>query len=334
MAKEMAEQPSRLAALIGRRREIVGEVAELMRPPISGTVVVARGSSDHAATSGRYLLEMATRRPVASASPSLHTLYQTPVDYEGYVVIAASQSGRTPEVATVLERAGGAGARTIAITNDASSPLARGAEVVVALEAGAERAIPATKTVTAELVAFAMIASAAGDGGPTDGEWEALPHEVADLLGDEGPVEGLASHLSGAVRLVTVARGPLSGASAETALKLQETSSVLATAFSAADLRHGPIVLASGGLSVLAFAHPGPAMADLMALVSDLRSGGADVHLLGPLEGSSCGWSRAAPEWLAPVLAVVRGQQLAFHLARNLGLDPDRPPGLTKVTVT
>ncbi len=333
MAAEMAEQPNRLAELIGRRKAIMDEVAPLFARPLAGTVVVARGSSDHAATTGRYLLEMATRRPVASASPSIHTLYGAEVDFEGYVVVAVSQSGRTPEIATVLEQAANRGARTIAVTNDESSPLAGLADAVIALRAGEERAVPATKTVTAELVAFALVAASIGMA-IGDRAWDALPDQVASVLDEPGPMRGLALWLADAVRLATVARGPLSGAAAETALKLQEMASLLATSFSAADLRHGPIALASTGIRVLALAHPGPAEADVLGLASELSGRGADVRVIGPVPGAVCGWDPSAPEVLAPVLAVTRGQQLAFHLATVLGLDPDRPKGLTKVTVT
>jgi glucosamine--fructose-6-phosphate aminotransferase (isomerizing) len=333
MAAEMAEQPTRLAALVGRRKAIMDRVGPLFAKPLAGTVVVARGSSDHAATTGRYLLEMATGRPVASASPSIHTLYGADVDFEGYVVVAVSQSGRTPEIATVLEHAARRGARTIAITNDESSPLAEIADAVVALGAGEERAVPATKTVTAELVAFAMLAASVGLE-VSERAWDALASQVASVLGETEPIASLASWLTDAVRLATVARGPLSGAAAETALKLQETSALLASAFSAADLRHGPIALASTGIRVLALAHPGPAAADVLELCGDLSGRGADVKLLGPVPGAVCGWDGSAPEALAPVLAVVRGQQIAFRLATELGLDPDQPKGLTKVTVT
>ncbi len=332
MSAEMAEQPERLAALVDRRQEVIAEVAPLLEG-IAGTVIVARGSSDHAATTGRYLLEMATRRPVASASPSIQTLYRADVDFAGYLVIGVSQSGRTPEITTYLERAAAAGARTIALTNDMGSPLAHVSDVVVDLDAGEEHAVPATKTVTAELVAFALLAAAAG-ADPGAAAWRALPEQAARVLADAAPVNGLVEWLDDARRLATVARGLLSGAAEETALKLQETASLLATAFSAADLRHGPIALASSGIRVLAFAHPGPAARDVADLCRLLEARGADVRLLGPVADAVCGWDETAPEMLAPVLAVLRGQQLAYGFAKHQGLDPDRPFGLVKVTAT
>jgi glucosamine--fructose-6-phosphate aminotransferase (isomerizing) len=335
MEAEMAEQPGSLAALIGRRRELGRRLAECFESPLAGTVIVARGSSDHAATCGRYLLEVASLRPVASASPSVHLLYGAKVDFSGYAVIAVSQSGRTPEIATVLDRARGSGARTIAITNDPGSPLAEVADAVVCLGVGEENAVPATKTVTAEIVAFAMIAQAIGDVGISDRHWDALSHQVAAVLEDAEACRGLAAWVSDVgSRFATVARGYLYGAAAECALKVEETTSTLATAFSSADLRHGPIAIASTGIPILSFVHPGPAAEDVLGLVDDLVSRGASVRIAGPVPGSSAPWAAEAPEALAPVLAVVRGQQLALELARRLGLDPDTPEGLTKVTIT
>jgi glucosamine--fructose-6-phosphate aminotransferase (isomerizing) len=335
MEAEMAEQPAALAALIGRRGELAPRLRLCFGADLAGTVIVARGSSDHAATCGRYLLEVATQRPVASASPSVHLLYGAEVDFSGYTVIAVSQSGRTPEIAGVLERARASGGRTIAITNDAGSPLAAVADAVVCLGVGEEKAVPATKTVTAELVAFALIAQAIGDVGISDRHFEALADQVEEVVADAEPCRELARWVSAADhRLATVARGYLYGAAAECALKIEETTSILATAFSSADLRHGPIAIASSGIGVLAFAHPGPAAGDLRDLVADLRRRGASVRVAGPVPGSSATWSAEAPEALAPVLAVVRGQQLALELARRLGHDPDTPEGLTKVTIT
>ena len=334
MEAEIAEQPVTLEALIRRRTELQPAITRRFQAPLAGTVIVARGSSDHAATCGRYLLEVATHRPVASASPSVHLLYRAVVDFSGYVVIAVSQSGRTPEIASFLQRAQTSGARTIAITSDADSPLAEVADTVISLGAGEEKAVPATKTVTAEIVAFAMIAQAVGDVGITDRDWVALPGQVAEVVADREPCRALASWALAADRLATVARGYLYGAAAESALKVEETTSILATAFSAADLRHGPIAIAPTGIPILAFSHPGPAAEDVQDVVVDLRRRGASVRLIGPAAGSSADWSAEAPEALAPVLAVVRGQQFALELARQLGRDPDFPEGLTKVTIT
>jgi glutamine---fructose-6-phosphate transaminase (isomerizing) len=334
MAAEMAEQPGRLADLLARADEIAGAVREVLPDPLAGAVLIARGSSDHAATTGRYLLELAARRPAASASPSLYTIYGARTDFAGYLVVAISQSGRTPEIVRSLQSARMAGGRTIAVTNDASSPLAAAADLAVCLNAGEERAVPATKTVTAQLTALALIAQAAGDVGFGPQVRARIPGQVAAVLDDPAPADRVASWLQNRTRLATVARGLLYGAAAEAALKVEETTTLFAAGYSAADLRHGPIAAASTGLPVLAFTHPGPAADDMLSLIAELRDRGADVQVAGPVYGSALPWPPDAPEVAAPVLAVVRGQQVAYALARRLGRDPDQPPGLRKVTVT
>jgi glucosamine--fructose-6-phosphate aminotransferase (isomerizing) len=334
MAAEMAEQPDRLAGLFDRSAEIARTVRAVAPEPWGTTVVVARGSSDHAATCGRYLLEMATRRPVSSASPSISTRYRVPMDFAGCLVVAASQSGRTPEIVETVQLARAHGGRTLAITNDGESPLAAAADATIALGVGIEQAVPATKTVTAQIAAFGLVAEAVRPVGFGPEVCARIPAEVAGLLADAEPAGAIADWLSTANRLVTVARGLLGGAAAETALKIQETTSLLAAFYSAADLRHGPIATASRALPVLAFAHPGPTAADVLGLVDDLRRRGADVRLAGPVDGSSLWWSTELPEAVAPITAVVRGQQVALALARALGRDPDHPSGLSKVTAT
>src|SRR5690349_9420827 len=125
MSAEMAEQPTRLAVLLGQVDPITGRLREVLPEPLAGTVLIARGSSDHAATTGRYLLELATRRPVASASPSLYTMYGAQTDFTGFLVVGVSQSGRTPEIVRSVHAARAAGGRTVAVTNDSSRPVAQ-----------------------------------------------------------------------------------------------------------------------------------------------------------------------------------------------------------------
>jgi glucosamine--fructose-6-phosphate aminotransferase (isomerizing) len=334
MAREMAEQPERLAHLIGRLDAISERVQETAPAPLHGITMVARGSSDHAAVYGRYLLEAATGKPVSLAAPSLHTLYGIEVDYGGQLVIALSQSGATPEIVSTLRALQDGGGRGLAITNEPRSPLASTAGQVVDLEMGEERAVPATKTVTGELTACAIVASALGRLPFARGELEALPQWVQAVLDDPDPAAAAAEDLVGVSQLIIVARGYLFAAALETALKVKETCSMLADGYSAADLRHGPIAAVTRGLPVVALCSSGPALADVASLVQELRDRQANVLVLGSGELADIPFPAEVPEALAPVVAVVRGQQLAYELALRLGYDPDRPPGLTKVTPT
>ncbi|HLY51254.1 MAG TPA: SIS domain-containing protein [Solirubrobacteraceae bacterium] len=334
MAEEMAEQPARLRRLIGRFDAIAERVRAVAPVPLNGITFVARGSSDHAAVYGRYLLEAATGKPVSLAAPSLHTLYSVEVDYSGQLVIAVSQSGATPEIVRTLQALQDGGGCGLAITNDPDSPLAKAAGEVVELGLGAERAVPATKTVTGQLTALAIVASALGRVPFTRGELDSLPEWVQAVLDDPGPVAVAAEALVGTSQLIVVARGYLFAAALETALKIKETCSLLADGYSAADLRHGPIAAVTRGLPVVALCVPGPALADVASLVEELRARQASVLVVGSGERADIPLPSSAPEPIAPIVAVVRGQQLAHELALRLGHDPDAPQGLTKVTPT
>jgi glucosamine--fructose-6-phosphate aminotransferase (isomerizing) len=334
MAAEMAEQPARLGQLIGRFDALVERVREVAPVPMNGACMVARGSSDHAAVYGRYLLEAATGKPVSLAAPSLHTLYGVDVDYRGQLVIGVSQSGATLEIVRTVEALQDGGGRGLAITNDAESALAEAADGTIDLEMGPERAVPATKTVTGEFAAFAIAASALGRPPFTLDELKAVPGWVQEVLDDPGPVAAAADALVGASQLIIVARGYLFAAALEIALKIEETCSLLADGYSAADLRHGPIAAVTRGFPVVALCSSGPTHADVASLVDDLRGRGANVFVVGSGAGVDLSLPAETPDALTPILAVVRGQQIARELAMRLGHDPDKPAGLTKITQT
>jgi glutamine---fructose-6-phosphate transaminase (isomerizing) len=302
--------------------------------PLNGVCIVARGSSDHAAVYGRYLLEAATGKPVSLAAPSLHTLYGVDADYSGQLVIGVSQSGATPEIVRTLQALQDAGGCGLAITNDPESALAEAADETIELEMGRERAVPATKTVTGEMTAFAIAACALGGAPFALGELKAVPGWVQEVLDDPGPVAAASQALVGASELIIVARGYLFAAALETALKIKETCALFADGYSAADLRHGPIATVTRGLHVVALWSPGPALSDVASLVEELRARWASVLVVGSGERVDLSLPAETPEALTPIVAVVRGQQLAHALALRLGYDPDSPEGLTKVTRT
>ena len=334
MAAEMAEQPAIREALLRRRVEIVDQVRAILPHPLSGIVLVARGSSDHAAVYGRYVFEIASRRPAGLAAPSIQTLYQSKVDFRGYLAVAISQSGRTPEVVTVLRRMRASGARTVAVVNQASCPLERQADLTLNIEAGTERAVPATKSVTATLLALGIIAQALGRVPWRAREIAAIPQAISALLDDGHPLDTVARQIASAGRVIVTGRGLMLAAAFETALKIRETSSIFAEAISAADLRHGPIATIGPGFPVLVLAGHGGSAADARQLGAHLRRRGALVTIVGPGRRAVIPLPAALPEALLPIAAVVRAQQLALLVARLRGRDADVPAGLSKVTLT
>jgi glucosamine--fructose-6-phosphate aminotransferase (isomerizing) len=333
MLAEMSEQPRVLADIAARRAELVAAVRAVIPRDLAGVVLIARGSSDNAAIFGRYAFELASGRPVSLAAPSLHTVYGARSDYRGYLAIAVSQSGRTPEIVTLLEAAARAGAATIALTNDVTSPLAAAAGLAIDLGAGAEVAVPATKTFTAQVATFAVIAEALGSVPWADADWAALPGAVERVLADAVAAERVAAGIGDARGLITVGRGFLFPIALEAALKLKETAFLLAEGYSAADLLHGPVAVVQHGFPVLAFVGEGPTKASMTDLVTELRGRGGRVAVVGPADADLPVPSGLA-EALATIPAAIRAQQVARALTLLRGLDPDAPAGLTKITLT
>jgi glutamine---fructose-6-phosphate transaminase (isomerizing) len=238
-------------------------------------------------------------------------------------------------VHTVLARYASRGACPVAITNDPASPLAEAAEVVLELGTGPEASVPATKTFTAQLVAFALIAEALDwGGGFAAAHWRAIPEVVRQVLSDQEPAERAAARLDASDGIACVARGYLLCVALEAALKLREAARVRAEGWSAADFRHGPVTLAGADLPLLAISVPGPAAEDVAELADLLAGRGSEVLRLDAAPGSDLPLPSTLPEPLAVVPAAVRAQQLALALATRRGVDPDNPPGLAKVTPT
>jgi glucosamine--fructose-6-phosphate aminotransferase (isomerizing) len=340
MTAEMAEQPRVLTALAARRPELIAEVREALgAAPPAGIVLVARGSSDNAAVFGRYVLELATRRPVALAAPSLTTRYGVEDRLDGWLAVGVSQSGKTPEIVSVLEAFGAAGARTVAITNDRDSALAGAASATIDTAAGAEQAVPATKTVTSQFAAFAVLAEALADGSDAglpwdDAAWAALPDAVGSLLEDDAPARAAAGIIGDAQGLVAIARGLLLGAALESALKLKEMTGILAEGASAADFLHGPIAVVRRELPVLTLSAGGPAAADVAEFADAARERHGRVVAISTDAGADLPIPSSIPDGLASIPAIVRAQQLAREVSLLRGIDPDSPFGLSKVTIT
>ncbi|WP_052441092.1 SIS domain-containing protein [Streptacidiphilus anmyonensis] len=340
MEAEMRQQPEVLAALVDRWPALTAQVAALTdgAPPL-GVAFLARGSSDHAALLGRYAVELRTGLPTCLVAPSVATAYgRAPEGFQGWLLVALSQSGRTPEIVDLARRYADAGARVVAVTNDGGSALAGAAHLSIALEAGPEVAVPATKTVTGQLLALLALAAGLapggfGSAGLTQAQAAALPDAVARVLADAESAERAAALLADHDRLAVVGRGACYPAALESALKLQETTGLMAHGFSTADFRHGPIAVCGPEAPALLLAGSGPADADTLDLRDALAARRAPILLAGAAPEADLPWP-ALGHLGDCVTATVRGQQLALATARRLGIDPDRPAGLNKVTMT
>jgi len=337
MASEIAEQPAAARRTLEHLVPVQPRLRELARGR-SRVLLVARGSSDNAAIYGRYLLEVVAGVPAALAAPSVATHYKARLDLSDTLVVSVSQSGATAEIVETQEWARACGAATVGVTNVAGSPLAEAADVALVTQAGPEVAVPATKTYLTQMVALGVLADALSPGGALAADLDRVPDAVAGLL--DVDVSAASSELAGADRVVVSGRGLLLGTALETALKMEETCLRPVRGYSYADLRHGPISVVSDGLlAVLVGAAHGPLAEPMVDLVRDLQGRGARVLGLGgtPEFAALCDLHLAGPdlpETVEPIASIVPAQLMIEQMARRMGLDPDNPRGLNKVTQT
>jgi glucosamine--fructose-6-phosphate aminotransferase (isomerizing) len=341
LEQEIHEQPAVLRRLLTEGWVAAERAAARIRERAPCFIVlVARGSSDNAARYGQYLFGAANRLPVALATPSLFTLYSSPPRLESSLVLAVSQSGRSPDIVTVVEEGRRQGALTLALTNDPASPLAAAAEEVLPLQAGPERSVAATKTYTASLVALALLSALLAGDEAHLAELEAVPDWVTQALAVAPAARAAADRYREMEVCAVLSRGYNYATAFEIALKLKELAGIIAEPYSSADFQHGPVALVERGFPVLAVVPQGPLETELTGFLGDLRARGAELLVISALEGSLAlaqtplRLPEGVPEWLSPVVAVVPGQVLALELAQVRGLDPDHPRGLRKVTLT
>jgi glucosamine--fructose-6-phosphate aminotransferase (isomerizing) len=348
MRAEIEQQPDALRATLDALLPRVGEAAALARDTRQ-VLFIARGTSDNAAVYGSYLTQVRAGRLATLASPSVATTYRARLDLSGVLAVALSQSGRTEEIVDTMAWAADCGARTLAITNGADSPLADQADLAFVTVAGVEQAVPATKTFTTQLAALAVLglgltadAEGATDGQtPLDaGELRAVPDEVARLLAEPSDLTPLIEGLAAVEGAVVSGRGYASAAALELALKLKEACYLHAMGLSFADLLHGPIAVVDERTpAVIMAASSGPTVEGAVALAQRVTESGAPAYGIGggPELAAECAYALPGPrlpEWLAPIGLIIAGQLLTEALARRLGLDPDHPRGLSKVTQT
>jgi glucosamine--fructose-6-phosphate aminotransferase (isomerizing) len=338
MLEEIREQPEVLTRVLDEGWPEVLDAGRALRARgFRFAMLAARGTSDNAALYAKYLLENFLGVPAALASPSSFTLYGARMDLRDALVVGVSQSGESKDVLETLRRARGMGAPTLSVTNDEASSLAEAADFHLFLHAGDEKSVAATKTYTAELLALYMLVEALRGEKQPSAEAQRLPEWSRAVL--RGEWEG-AERYRYADYMTVVSRGYNLATAKETALKLMETSYLVAGAFSAADLRHGPIAMIGRDFPVLAIVPPGEARPGVLDLIGSLAiERGAELLVVGDGEATAEATARfqipvPCPEELSPVLYAIPPQLLAEGLSRLKGRDPDAPRGLSKVTET
>ncbi|GGP05698.1 glutamine-fructose-6-phosphate transaminase [Nonomuraea glycinis] len=339
MRSEIAEQPQALRATLDSLLPRIDEVRALGRQTRQ-LLFIARGTSDNAAVYGRYLVESHAGRLSALAAPSIATTYKRKLDLDGVLAVAISQSGRTEEIVETLAWARDCGARTVGVTNGgADSPLAQVADLALCTVAGEEKAVPATKTYTTQLAALAVLALGLGAEVDQD-DLLRVPEAVEKLVAEPGDLEAVVEGLADKHGVVVSGRGLAFSSALETALKLKEACYLHAMGLSYADLLHGPIAVVDADTpALLVAAENSPTLQGTVALAERVVAAGAQAFTIGGGDGLARAGTAALngpdlPEWVAPMGLIVPAQLLTEALARRLGIDPDAPRGLNKVTQT
>jgi glucosamine--fructose-6-phosphate aminotransferase (isomerizing) len=334
MIVEAAEAPARVAALLAANADIVGQLAARLRArPPRAVTTLARGSSDNVATFARYLIETRLGILTASSSPSVSSIYAAAPAMDDTLCLVISQSGMSPDLLAAAQAQRGAGALVVALVNAEDSPLAALADVTLPLRAGPELSVAATKSFITGLAAVVQLAANWGD----DRELLSAVAELPALLQAAQTLDWTAAiePLARAEHLYVVARGLGFAIAQEAALKFKETCGLHAEAFSAAEVRHGPIALVGPGFPVMVFSQEDETEEGVAAAIAAFVSQGADVIQVGGAAAAGLLLpSLRSHAVLEPIAQAQSFYRFADRLARARGRDPDRPSHLAKVTET
>jgi len=334
MFREAAAAPAAVRSQLHANRDLIEQLGEVVRDMGPRAVVTcARGSSDHAATFAKYLVETRTGLLASSAAPSISSVYASRADLEGVLFIAISQSGASPDLLAAAAAARNAGALVLALVNAEDSPLAGIAHHAVPLRAGVETSVAATKSYIASLAAIVHLVASWTQDRELHLALEQAPDQL--VLAWQLDWGAATEHLRSASSLFVIGRGLGLGIAQEAALKLKETCGLHAEAFSAAELRHGPMALVRAGFPIFAFLQNDETREGVEALARELVGVGADVMVAGTeLPGTVVLPTLSAHAAIEPLLMIQSFYRLANALAIARGLDPDRPPNLQKITET
>lgn len=335
MATELQEAPEAVARQADALRGSLADLAaRLKRKPPQLVLTCARGSSAHAATFGKHLIERYLGLPVGAAAPSITTVYRQPLHLAGQLFLAISQSGSSDDLVEHATAAREAGALTAALVNVTDSRLAKACDVVLPIGAGPELSVAATKTFVASLAALMRLTALWTENSAIQAALDRLP----DRLTRASDLDWSAAlgTLSAAESLMTIGRGPTLAVAREASLKLKETSNLHAEAFSGAEIRHGPVTLVSNRYPILLFMPTDAAASTLHQLAADLRGMKASLFVAEPGDPAPSRLPALPPDQPeADAICLIQSfYGMAVRLSAARGLNADQPRHLRKVTRT
>ncbi len=339
---EIFEQPERLASLLDKQKQTVVEIAKAIKSrKVEYAFLAARGTSDNAGRYANYLWGAQNGLPLALATPSLFTYYQSPPRLHNALVVGVSQSGRSPDIVSVIEEGRRQNCLTLAITNVPDSPLAKAADFVLDIQAGSEKAVAATKTYTTELMGIAMISAALNASKEYWDQLASVPEWARRVLDLDASIAQMAQRYRYMSHCVVLGRGFNYATAYEWALKLKELTYVIAEPYSSADFQHGPIAMVEGGFPILAVAPRGKVFDSMKEMLTRLRNQHHAELVLISDDADALTLAQAPiqlppqiPEWLTPLAGIIPAQLFACHLTQVKGYDTEKPRSITKVTET
>ncbi len=341
MYSEITEQPERIKSLLTSQKKNVEQIAaEIQKRDIQYVFLAARGTSDNAGRYANYLLGAQNGLPLALATPSLFTYYKQTPKLKNALVIGISQSGQSPDIVSVLEEGKKQNCLTLSLTNEPTSPLAQASDFVIDLKAGPEKAVAATKTYTAELMAVAMLSTALHGTKKAWVELAKVPAWMAQALKHDDFISQAAQRYRYIDQTVVLGRGFNYATAFEWALKMKELTYIIAEPYSSADFAHGPIAMMVSGYPVFAVAPKGKVFDSMLEMLKRLRDLSAELVVISndkkalSLAQVPLNIPADVPEWLSPLVSILPAQLFAYHLTIAKGYDTEQPRSIRKVTET
>lgn len=339
---EIVEQPERIKHLLASQRKNIEQIASaIQKRKVDYVFLAARGTSDNAGRYANYLLGAMNGLPLALAAPSLFTYYKRAPKLKNALVIGISQSGASPDIVSVLEEGRKQGCLTLSITNDSNSPLAQNSDFVLDIQAGAEKAVAATKTYTTELMSIAMLSAALSGNKKHWSELSRVVDWMKTVLKQNDFISQAIQRYRYIDQAIVLGRGFNYATAFEWALKLKELSYIIAEPYSSADFAHGPIAMVESGYPIFAVAPKGKVFSSMLQMLKRLKKEiSAELVVISndkralSLAQVSLSIPADVPEWLSPLVSILPAQLFAYHLTLAKGYDTEQPRTIRKVTRT
>lgn len=339
--REIHQQPDVLTRVLQHEQATIRQLAAtIQQQGITHVVIAARGTSDNAGRYAKYVLGAQNGLTVALATPSLFSIYDQPPRFGKALVLGISQSGKSPDIVSVVAEAKRQGTLTAVITNEPASPLAAIGDFVINLHAANEQAVAATKTYTSELAAIALLSATLANDSQMMSELELVPTAVSSTLAMSDAIAKIAPRYRYMTHCVVIGRGYNYATAFELALKLKELTYTIVEPYSSADFLHGPVAIVEHGFPVIVLAPAGKMQPEISTFLETLKQRQAEIIAISDSDAVlnqahiPLRLPHTVPEWLSPLTTIVPGQLFSLFLAHARRYNVDAPRGLQKVTET